>query len=168
MSEQCVVAVYGNVSQAKSAVAALTSEGLPQSMISLATKTLKPEPEVREALESGDESAKDAAIGAGAGSLVGVLTGAVVSSVAGAGVFLLAGPVVAAAGIAGLIVGAMVGWGVHTDHIHEYDEKIKQGKTLLLAHGDPLEVAKAERVLRQTSPEHLHLHAETSADAPDV
>jgi hypothetical protein len=167
MSEECVVAVYDTISQARDAVHSLKEFGLPSDMVSLATKTLKAEKEVREAIEFGDEMERDAAIGAGAGVLVGLLSAATVSSITGVGVFLLGGPIVAA-GIVGGLLGAAAGWGVHKDHIARYEEKLKEGKVLVIAHGDPLRVAEAERVLQDTSPSALHLHAESSADAPDI
>jgi hypothetical protein len=167
MSEECVVAVYDTISQAKDAAHSLKKSGLPSDMVSLATKTLKPEEAVREAIEFGDETEKDTAIGAGAGVLVGLLSAAAVSSITGVGAFLLAGPIVAA-GIVGGLLGATAGWGVHKDHIARYEEKLKEGKVLVIAHGDPLRVAEAERVLQDTSPSELHLHAESSADAPEI
>lgn len=167
MREECVVAVYGTVAEARYAVESVLDSGLPSEMISLVTKTLKPEEEVREAIESGDEMEKDAAVGAGGGVLVGMLSAAAVSSVTGIGAFIFAGPIVAA-GIVGGLLGAAVGWGVHKDHIHYYENKLKEGKVLVIAHGDPLKVAEAERVLQGTQPKEIRLYAESSADAPDI
>lgn len=167
MSEECVVAVYDTISQAQCAVQALKDSGVPSDKVSLATKTLKPEEEVREAIEFGDEMSKDAAIGAGAGVLLGLLAEATVFAITGIGAFLVTGPIVAG-GIVGGLIGASAGWGVHKDHIRAYEEKLKAGKVLVIAHGDPLSVTAAENILSETSPASLHLYAETSADASEI
>jgi hypothetical protein len=62
----------------------------------------------------------------------------------------------------------MVGWGVHSEHLSWYEQKVKAGGALLLIHGNPLEVAKANGILRDTHPAELHMHAETSADAYEI
>lgn len=167
MSEECVVAVYDTIDQAREAIEALTESGFPADRVSLAARTLKLEPEVREAIEFGDETEKDAAIGAGAGAILALLAQAGVVAVTGMGAFLVVGPVVAG-GVVGGLIGAVAGWGVHADHIEEYEKKLHEGKTLVIAHGDPLSVTQAEDILRETNPISLHRHAESSADAPDI
>jgi len=167
MSEECVVALYDSLADARSGVEALRQSGVPDSQISLVTRTLKPEGEVREALEFGDDAERDAAIGAGAGALLALIAETAVFAATGMGAFLVLGPLVAGAMVGGLI-GSAAGWGVHHDHIPEYEEKLHAGKVLVLAHGDPVIVAEAENVLDETRPAELHLHAESSADATDI
>lgn len=165
MSSECVVALYDTTADATEAVEALNRAGFPRDQVSVATKTLKPEAEVRQALEFGDESAKDAAIGAGAGVLVGLLSATAIWSVTGAGVFFLAGPILAP-GIVGMLLGAAVGWRVHKDHLPYFEKKLREGKVLVIAYGDPRQAAEAERVLQDTEPVKLHLYTKTSADSP--
>ncbi|MEQ9410990.1 MAG: hypothetical protein RIK87_24980 [Fuerstiella sp.] len=167
MSEECVIAIYNTIDPAKEAVLALKESGFPSDQMSLATKTLKLEAEVREAIEFGDEMAKDAAIGAGAGALLAVFAEATAVAITGMGAFLVAGPIVMGAIVGGLM-GAANGWGVHKDHIPVYEKKLHEGKVLLIAHGDPVNVALADRILQGTDPLELHLHAESSADAPEI
>ena len=72
MAEECVVAVYPDTLRAKSAIDKLIASGFPQQNISLVTASLKNEPAaVKRALELGDQSEKDAVIGAGIGAAVG-------------------------------------------------------------------------------------------------
>ncbi|HEY2759766.1 MAG TPA: hypothetical protein VGI75_03465 [Pirellulales bacterium] len=171
MAEECVVAVYDDVAGAKAAIGELIADGFAKEHISLVTGSLKGEPAaVRRALELGDETEKDAAIGAGIGGLVGLLGGATVVSMAGAGV-VIAGPWGALTGaVVGGGVGAIRGWSVHKDHIPGYEEQIKAGKVLVLFHtSDPRQLAAADKVLRATSPHHVRMHsAVDDADDPRV
>lgn len=167
MSEECVIPVYDTIEPAKEAVLALKGSGFPSGQVSLATKTLKLDAEVREAIEFGDEMQKDAAIGAGAGALLAILVEATVVAITGMGAFLVAGPIVMG-GIVGGLIGAATGWGVHKDHIPAYEKKLHEGKVLLIAHGGPVNVALAEQVLQGTNPVEQHLHVESSADAADI
>jgi outer membrane lipoprotein SlyB len=171
MAEECVVAVYENVENARSAIDKLIASGFPQKNISLVVASLKNEPAaIKKSLELGDESEKDAAIGAGIGAAIGLLGGATVVSLAGMGV-VIAGPLGAGAGaIVGGILGAIQGWSVHRDHIPKYEAKVKAGKVLILAHGNnPVQIATAERILQSTRPLEIHLHAAVDdADDPSV
>ena len=119
-------------------------------------------------LQYGDDMEKNAAIGASAGALLGLLAGAGVVTVANGESVVLSGPIIATSAIVGSFVGAMFGWGVHLDQLSWYQRKVKAGKSLLLVHGNPLEVARAKRVLHDTHPAELHLRAESSADAYEI
>ena len=171
MAEECVVAVYKNTTQAKAAIDKLIASGFPQTNISLVTATLKNEPAaVKRALELGDNSEKDAAIGAGIGGAIGLLGGATVVSLAGIGV-VIAGPLGALTGVVvGGLIGAIRGWSVHSDHIPKYEEKVKAGQVLIIAHGsDPRKIAAAEKTLLTTGPSEVRLYAATDdADDPRV
>jgi hypothetical protein len=83
---------------------------------------------------------------------------------------LIGGPV--ATGLAGAVVGgflgALGGWGVHEDHVRDYESQVRAGKLLVVAHGNPQQVAVAQDALQHTPSEGLQLHAPTSADAPEV
>jgi hypothetical protein len=171
MAEECVVAVYDSVARAKSAIGELLASGYPQKNVSLVTASIAGEPAaLKKALEFGDETEKDAAIGAGIGAVVGLLGGATVVSLAGMGV-VIAGPLGAATGaVVGGVLGAIRGWSVHKDHIPKYEELVKSGRVLVLAHSsDPRLVAGAERTLRSTKPVEIRLHsAVDDADDPRV
>jgi outer membrane lipoprotein SlyB len=168
MAEQSVVAIYENTSQAKLAIDKLVASGFPSSSISLVTKSLTNEPAVvKKTLEFGDDTEKDAAIGAGIGGVIGLLGGATVVSMAGMGV-VIAGPLGAMTGVVvGGLIGAIRGWSVHKDHIPKYEAKVKSGQVLVIAHhADPLKVVGAEKVLQGTPHVSVRLYAKVD-DADD-
>jgi hypothetical protein len=171
MSENCVVGIYESFGKAKDAVQVLEGSTFPSSQISLATHSVGDDLTSKKAVQYGDESETGAAAGAGIGGLVGVLLAAPLLTIPGIGPLLVAGPL-AAAGLTGAVVGgllgSMQGWGVHTDHIAEYEEQLRQGKFLVVAHGDPEQVALAESLLDQTDAEAVRLHMRDSADSPEI
>ena len=162
MPEECVVAVYPDIAAAQRAVDQLDQSAFPRESVSLVTNSLaNEEHQVRKALESGDESEKDALIGAGIGGLLGILSGSTVLSVASIGVIVVAGPLVALTGaVVGAFLGGIAGWSVHKDHIAAYEKKVHEGQVLVIAHSvNPLAVATAEKTLRATGPLEHHHHA---------
>ena len=170
MTNHCVVAVYESFDDAKQAVQALDNSDFPSEQISLVTHSVPEEVPQVDVLQSGDETEKDATKGVSVGGLLGLLLGTPLLMIPGVGPVLIAGPL--AAGLTGAIVGgflgAMAGWGTHEDHVQQYEQQVKEGKLLVVANGDPKQSAEAKRVLRETNAEDIHLHAATSADAPEV
>lgn len=170
MANHCVVAVYESFDQAREGVQALEKSTFPSEQVSLVTHSVPEEFLQGKVLQYGDETEKDAAKGAGLGGLLGLLLGTPLLMIPGVGQVLVAGPL--ATGLTGAIVGgflgAMGGWGVHTDHAQQYEEQVKQGRLLVIANGDPQQVAEAQRLLRETAAENIQLHVPTSADAPEV
>jgi hypothetical protein len=167
MSQDCVVAVYESFAKAKEAVQALENSTFPSEQVSFVTHSVTEELPQEDSLQYGDKTERNAARGAGVGGLIGMLLGTPLVTVGGLGAVLIAGPI--ATGLAGAIVGgllgAMTGWGVHADHVHRYEKKVSEGALLVVANGDPQQVAEATKVLQQTDADEIHLHAETSADS---
>ncbi len=62
----------------------------------------------------------------------------------------------------------MSGWGVHADHLAEYERMVRGGSFLVMGHGDPIELIEAERVMRQTDATEVNVHRQTSKDASEV
>lgn len=170
MAGACVVAVYEDMEQAQEAVYILSRGGFPLTQVSLVTKGRAASAEVRNDIQMGDDSPQDAAIGAGLGAIAGVLTGIAVAVVSGATVIFLAGPI--GIGLAGAVVGAflggMGGWGVHQERVAHYESLVKQGQTLVVAHGDPLQVVQADRMLQETAPREIHIYTKTGSESPEV
>jgi hypothetical protein len=169
MSNECVVAVYDSFERARDAVQALDESHFPADQVSLVTHSVAEEGIPDEELQHGDKAELNAAKGAGMGGLFGALLGAPLLAVPGVGPVLIAGPL--AMGLTGAIVGgflgSMSGWGVHDNHLRNYESKVAEGALLVIANGDPQQVASAERILMQTDPAEIFLHAETSADNVD-
>ncbi len=115
---------------------------------------------VPKTLQFGDDDymERDTVVGAGVGGLVGLF--------AAAGLFALVNGqadvpfklMAMAPVIVGTCLGAIVGWGVHSNQLSWYEQKVKAGKTLLLAHGGPSDVARSAQVLQDTRPVELHVH----------
>ena len=170
MSEECVIAVYDSLESAQRGVHILDRGDFPSKQVSLIIKGQKEHPEGMEELKMDDDATHDAAVGAGLGAVVGILTGIVVSVITGLGTIFLLGPI--GGGILGATTGAFLaglsGWGVHEEHIHHYQKLIREGKVLVIAHGNPLEVVNADRILKETDPEEIHIYAKTSSEAPEL
>jgi uncharacterized membrane protein len=168
---ECTVSVYDNADQAHQAIDILRRGGFPTSQVSVLTRRLKERSDVVALESGGDDSIRDAAYGAGLGTLVGALGGAELSMVmAMGGLFFLVGPL--ALGVTGTIVGALVGsmagWGVHAKRIKHYEQSVEAGKVVVVATGNPLELLQADRILKETGPREHHLYAQTSSESPEV
>jgi len=166
MNNQCVVGVYASFEKAKDAVQVLEKHDFSSDHVSLVTRSVEKEVPEEEVLQRGDRTEEKALRGAGYGGLLGALVATPLLAIPGVGPVLLAGPI--AAGMTGAIVGgflgAMSGWGVPQDRIQQYEHVVQEGNLLVVAYGDPLEVAEAKRLLEGTDCEEVHLHAATSAD----
>ncbi len=98
--------------------------------------------------------------------------GAAVIWVPGVGVLIVAGLLATAlmGGLEGAVAGAalsgMLGWltslGISKQHILKYEESVKAGKSMVVAHGTVDEVAKAHAILAATSPAALNLHGQSA------
>jgi uncharacterized membrane protein len=171
MSQECVVAVYDSFEKAKGGIQALDQAHFPENQVSFVAHNMHSvvPKEQEEALQFGDQTEINAAKGAGLGGLVGILISAPIATIAGVGAVLIAGPI--AMGLAGAIVGgfmgAMSGWGVHRDHVRRYENKVAEGSLLVIANGNPREVAEAEKILLESDADEVYMHAETSADTVD-
>jgi hypothetical protein len=170
--EECVVGVYDSSPQAEIAVRILKRAGFRTEQISLVASSLHDKPLLQEELRTGDDSVRDAAIGAGLGGILGLLAGIGLAAIPIAGMIVfLIGPIGGAATgtIVGGLVGSMVGWGVRKDQLDHYEQLVRDGKVLLVVNGgNPLELAHAERILRETDSLEVNLHARTGSDAREV
>ena len=172
MNDECVVGVYDSIQQAEQAVRILRRGDVPRERISLVASGLKDKPAIAAELKLGDDSVHDWAVGAGLGGILGLLAGLGFAAIPGLGVVFLLGPLAAGAGLTGAVVGAdlgsFVGWGVHEDHIRRYERQVHEGKVLVIVNGDPLAIAHAERILKETDVSEVNLHTRTSSDAPEM
>ncbi len=167
--DTCVVGVFNAMPAAEKAVRSLHAADFTSDHISLVARHINPNAKEAAELEMGDDSARDAAIGGALGGLAGVAGAATLLSITGIGLIVLTGPIVALTGVVvGALLGAMRGWGVHDAKIKEYEKLVEEGNVLVIVAGEPLEVEKAERLLKGTDARHVHLHAKSSTDAPGV
>ena len=133
------------------------------------TRHIDPASDVGQELNFGDDSLRDAAIGATLGGLAGIIGDAALVLIAGVGAVVVTGPLVAVTGVVvGAFLGAMEGWGVHKSHIQKYERLVDEGKVLVVVDGGPKQLAEAERMLRQAESTEVHLYAKSSANAPEI
>lgn len=166
-----VVGIYKSIADAEDAIEKLNSGGFPINQVSIVAQDLESERQVHGFVTTGDVAKTGATAGAWMGGLFGVLIGAAFVWVPGFGPLLVAGPLAAAllGGIEGAVVGAagggllgsLVGWGVSNQHILKYEEIVKGGKYLVIAHGTEEEVMVAHKLLDQTNTDELNVHTHT-------
>ncbi len=175
MSEQSVIGVYDSLSKAEEAVYKLDWAGFPIKQVSIVGQSLQQE-DVQGYVTVADLAQKGLKAGAWAGGLFGLLTVAASIWIPEAGRLLVAGPLATAllgflGGLEGAVAGAawggvlgtLVGWGVSKQHIIKYEENLKAGKYLVIAHGSAAEVEHARHILHSTAAEDLDLHNGASA-----
>jgi hypothetical protein len=174
MNEQSVIGVYDSMPKAEDAVRALGTGGYPIQQISVVAQDLQSEKQVHGFVTAGDLAKGGAATGAWVGGLFGLLIGAAFIWVPGFGPLLVAGPLAAmllggiegvlAGAAGGGLLGALVGWGVSDKHILKYEEHIKGGKYLVIAHGTSDQITTARDILHHTEAEEVNLHAEAAPE----
>lgn len=166
---ECVVGVYDSSEKAEAAHRALLGAGLTSDHVSLIKRHIDPQGNTAAELNLGDDSVREAALGGALGGLAGAAGAATLLSITGVGLILLTGPIVALTGaIVGAFLGAMRGWGIHDTHIREYEKLVEEGKVLVVVAGNPTEVEKADRLLRESHAAHVKLHARSSTDSPEI
>jgi hypothetical protein len=168
--QECVVGVFDHFDDARDAVLSLNQAGFSPDRISLVAAGVHERPEVQETLQYGDKTTKNAAAGAGIGGLAGLVVGGAALTASGLGPIFAAGYIATTltGAIAGAFLGAMSGWGVHDDHISDYEDLVRQGKTLVMFYGDPLQTAEAERTLQRCRASEVRLHAAAADEGPEV
>ena len=158
MAQQSIVGVYDTLSQAEDAVRTLSEAGFPIQQVSIVARDLTSERQINGLVTAGDVATQGLSTGAWLGGLFGLLVGAAFIWVPGFGPLIVAGPLAAAiaGGIEGAVagaaggglLGALIGWGVSRDQVLKYEERLRGGQYLLVAHGTDDEVARAGDVLR--------------------
>lgn len=111
------------------------------------------------------------AVGAATGGVLGWLVGIGALAIPGLGPFIAAGPIVAALagagalGVAGGLVGGLVGMGVPEYEAKRYEGRVREGGLLLSVHCDNSDwVKRAKDILRQTGAEDIASAGEARAD----
>src|SRR5215470_15248416 len=168
--EQSVVGIYGHIDSAEDAVKKLGEGGFPIDQVSIIAKDLGTEKKVHGFVTSCDVAKEAARTGAWVGGIFGLLVGAAFVWVPGVGPLVVAGSLTSAlmGGLEGAVAGAafsgVLGWlsalGISKQHILKYEEQVKAGKYLVIAHGSADDVAKARQVLQGTGPTELNVHGQ--------
>ena len=163
-----VIATYTTMEEVDSALRRLGDEGFPVENLSVLTQNLESTRDVHGFISTGDVAKKGAGWGAWLGGIFGLITGVAFLIIPGFGPVLAAGSVatwliaaVEGAGsgaLLGGIIGAATGHFVEKRHIPKYEERLKAGKYLLIAHGDSYEVDNAQKILDDTAAEAVDRH----------
>ena len=134
---------------------------------------MESEKEIHGYVTAGDVAKSGVGTGAWVGGLFGLLAGAAFIWVPGFGPLIVAGSLAAvliggAEGVAvgaagGGLLGALAGWGVSRQHIIKYEEHLKGGKYLVIAHGSAEEAARAQNILQTTGAAEVTHHVEPGA-----
>jgi hypothetical protein len=170
--ESSVIGIYKHIDEAEEAVRKLGASGFPIDRVSIIAKDLGTEKKVHGFVTSCDVGKSAAKTGAWVGGIFGLLVGAAFLWVPGVGPLIVAGSLTAAlaGGLEGAVAGAAVtgflGWltalGISKEHILKYQESVKAGKYLVIAHGTADQVASAKKTLEGTQPAELNLHGQTA------
>jgi hypothetical protein len=173
MPEQSVVGVYETLANAEQAVRQLDRQGFPLQQVSIIGHDPERELQVQGYVTVADEANTGIRSGALAAGAFGLLAGAVSAWIPGLGHLRIAGPMATAllgllSGIEGAVAGAawggvlggLLGWPVSTQHPLKYEEHLRAGKYLVIAHGSAAEVERARHILHHSGAEALHLHVQ--------
>ena len=168
MAESSVIGVYSSVAQAEEAVRSLAADGFPIQKVSIVAKNLEDERRIHGFVTSCDVAKSMAKTGAWVGGIFGMLTGAAFLWVPGIGPLIVAGSLATAmlgsieGAVAGAAVTGMFGWllalGVGRDKVLKYEEAVKAGKYLVIAHGSAADVAKGRQALSGSKADELDTH----------
>src|SRR6187549_537522 len=134
-----VTRVFDSYAQAREAVRALETAGIPSSSVSLvANKYVSAD---HADVDDVSDTAKGAGIGAALGGGAGLLAGLGLLAIPGLGPVVAAGWLastavgVAAGAATGGIVGALTEAGISREDAHSYSEGVRRGGTLVSAQG---------------------------------
>jgi hypothetical protein len=173
MAEHSVIGVYKTLADIEHAVRVLGDEGFPIQKVSIVGQHLQDERRVHGYFTAYDAAKTSAATGAWVGGFFGLLAGAAFLWLPGVGPLVVVGSLAAVllGGVEGAVAGAAVtgllGWlfslGISREKILKYEEAVKAGKFLLIAHGSEEEVEWAREILTRTATEQVDRHAPHSA-----
>jgi uncharacterized membrane protein len=169
VAENSVIAIYSSHDQAEEAVKTLQHQGYDMTKLSIVGKDYHTEEHVVGYYNTGDLMKSWGKSGAFWGGIWGLLFGSAFFFVPGLGPILVAGPLVASivAGLEGAVVvgglsalgAALVSAGIPKDSAVKYETELQAGKFVLIAHGTPEEIARAQSILETTAHEGVTTHA---------
>lgn len=168
-----VYGIYPDRLAAEEAVEQLKSAGFSNSDISVLFPQGNGKKEF--AVEKDSKAPEGATTGAGAGAVIGGTLGWLMGIgtlvIPGLGVFIVAGPIMAAlagvgaGGVVGGITGALVGMGIPEYEAKLYEGRIKEGGILLSVHADDKEWEdKGKVILERTGAEDIGVKDETHSN----
>jgi hypothetical protein len=165
-----VIATYETMEDVDDALRRLADDGFPVQNLSVLTENLESSRDVHGFVTTGDIARSGAGWGAWLGGIFGVLSGVALVIVPGVGPVLAAGSAatwIAAAlegagggAVLGGLIGAGTGHFVEKRKIPKYEETLRAGKYLLIAHGDSYLADRAQKVLADTAAQSVDRHGD--------
>ncbi|NOY37723.1 MAG: hypothetical protein GXO83_09115 [Chlorobi bacterium] len=147
-----IVAVYDMHKEAVNAVRKLNDNNFPMNHVSLAGKAEVVGDHVHiKSLEPMKNA--PAFIGAGAGTIIGLLTGIGAFAIPGFGFLYGAGALVGIVGgfdlgiVSGGLITILASLGIDRDEVVEYQKHLEKGKFLVIVNGSEKEIGDAKKIL---------------------
>jgi hypothetical protein len=163
-----VVAVYGSHADAENAVAKLSAASFDITKVSIVGKDYHTEEKVVGYYTAGDRMKSWGGIGAFWGGIWGLLFGAGFFLIPGIGPVLVAGPFLAAlvgalesavvVGGLSVLTAGLISLGIPKESAVKYEAEIKADKFVMVVHGTPEELQRAQAILAATSPVSIEKH----------
>ncbi|MBO8168011.1 MAG: DUF1269 domain-containing protein [Thermoanaerobacteraceae bacterium] len=161
-----VLAVFSDRGQAEEAVKALRDAGFDRE-ISVLTKNAEQQGETEDigqaTMTADTDSVGDGVTAGGVlGGLAGLALGAGAITVPGLGPLIAAGPIAGllSGAATGGIAGGLVDWGIPEAAGRQYEEDVRQGKTLVAIETTNQKKDEAVNLLRQYEGENIQVHGE--------
>jgi hypothetical protein len=164
VDDRAAIAVFPDLEAAQQAISKLAAEDFPVERISIIAKDLQSEYRVSGFVITGDIAGRSAATAAWVGGLFGLLSGAALLFIPGAGPLIVLGPLATAAvgaaqgALLGGAVGAMLGHFVSKEHLTKYERLVQAGNYLVVVHGTDDEVERARRILLDSGSTDVERH----------
>jgi uncharacterized membrane protein len=163
-----VVAIYDTHSQAEAAIKELQQDGFNMKKLSIVGKDYHTDENVVGYYNTGDRMKYWGKMGVYWGGFWGLLFGSAFFWIPPVGALLVGGPLVAwivgalesavvVGGLSALGAG-MYSIGIPKDSILTYETALRANKFVLIAHGSPDEVSRAQRILEGSHGMVTHLH----------
>ncbi|MBM7855670.1 putative membrane protein [Desulfohalotomaculum tongense] len=158
-----VVGTFPNREQAERAVNELRQQGFDQeiSVVAKEEEHRQDEGALDNGQFTGGDSVGDGATTGGAlGALAGLAVGAGALAIPGLGPLLAAGPLAGmlSGAATGGLAGGLIDFGIPAAESREYEEKVKQGHTLVAVQTDQSRVNQAAETLRRYEGEKVEVH----------
>ncbi len=157
--EKTVIGVFQHHRDAEKTVDELKRRGVPEKDISLVAR----DDGKMKGGHPGD-GMHDLSSGIGWGSTIGGVTGLLAGvgalAIPGIGPIIAAGPLAATltGAVAGGVAGGLMDYGIPKNESHEYEQRLKEGKILLMVRSDVPEVDKAKRLFEENGASDIHVH----------
>ncbi|MTI80244.1 MAG: DUF1269 domain-containing protein [Firmicutes bacterium] len=155
-----VVGTFPNKEQAEKAVEELRQQGFDQEISVVAKEQKQQEEGTQMGFTGGDGVGDGATTGGALGAAAGLAVGAGALAIPGLGPLLAAGPIAGmlSGAATGGLAGGLVDFGIPAEESKEYEEKVKQGNTLVAVQSDEQRTNQAAGTLRKYEGAEVNVH----------